>query len=185
MPRTPSWLQSLIEEHIEEFQMLWEIRLQVVRDSDYTAEDLRELDERIAAHLDGIVLSHEHALPLLLEGLASGERGQIFVAATAMLTLQSNEGLAAMWRALDEAEGEALDGFMDAFCCTMPDLWEQKLQSRLTHSSKAVAMVAAYCLAHAGRLSSTHPIIVQLLFDENPTVRRRGWEVVGLTSCGT
>ena len=180
MPRTPAWLMSLIEEHFEELQLLWELRLSAIRDADYVAADLRELDERIAAHLDGLVLSKEHALPLVIEGLGGSERAVVFAAVLCVLQMQEPAGLEAMWEALDAVEGEAVDGFVDAFACLPLGDCESDLQERLEHSSSQVAAVAAAALAGGGRLPADHPCVAGLVVDNDAAVRRRGWEVVSL-----
>ncbi|MEZ6138544.1 MAG: hypothetical protein R3C53_26980 [Pirellulaceae bacterium] len=180
MPRTPPWLMSLIEEHFEELQMLWELRLAAARDADYQAEDLRELDERIAAHLDGLVISQEHALPLVIEGLGGGERPVVFAAVLSLLHFQNPVGLQAMWAAFDQVEGEAADGFIDAFGVVSIADYEPALVERLTHESSVVATVAAQILAFAGRLPTDYPRVAELVVDDDEDVRRRGWDIVSM-----
>lgn len=178
--RTPRWLQSILEEHFEELEMLWELRCAAVRDPDYLLEDLCELNERIAAHVDGLVLGRDHAVPLLADALAGGERAGVFAAALPLLKMEEAGLSEQVVHAFASAEGEAVDGFADAFSHANLEPVATALHDLLDHTSSAVASAAAIALAFHQQLDPQHPQIAHWILDAEPAQRRRGWQIVSL-----
>ena len=112
----PAWLQSILEEHYEEFQMLWELRQQAILDPEYNRADLAELEERIAAHIDGLVLARASSIPMLIVGLAADEAPTVFAAAYVLLELGDVELAQQVLRALEDATAEQREGISQALC---------------------------------------------------------------------
>ncbi|MEZ6117694.1 MAG: hypothetical protein R3C28_14140 [Pirellulaceae bacterium] len=90
MIKVPNWLLANIEEHFEELQMLWELRRSAAADPDYDLSGLVELDERIEAHVDGLVLSEQYCRAFLLENLG-GSESNAFAAAYVLLRLRDDQ----------------------------------------------------------------------------------------------
>src|SRR5688572_3059894 len=103
MPRTAPWLQSILEEHFEEVQMLWEMRTAALRDPDYVARDVAELDDRLEAHVDGLVLAGGDALPILEAWLGGDTRSVVFAAAYVLLRMKEQAAADRVVAALAEA----------------------------------------------------------------------------------
>ncbi|MCA9127965.1 MAG: hypothetical protein KDB22_12805 [Planctomycetales bacterium] len=180
LPVTQPWLSSILEEHFESLQMLWELRLEARRDAAYDQAGLDELDQRLRAHLDGIVLSGQHSLPMIREALAGGERPMVFAAALAALHMQDPQIANDLWAAFDNAEGPAADGFVDAFQSVPVADHQPNLLERLQSQTSAVASAAAHILAFSGKLPADFPALSQWCVDEDEHVRRRAWDIVCL-----
>jgi len=79
----------ILEQHIEDASFLWVLRSLAVRQPNYRAEDITQLEKRIEANLDGIMTSLARAWPLCLEACAFEEGGEAFVlAVTAFRSLE-------------------------------------------------------------------------------------------------
>jgi len=75
-------LFDILEEHIEEADFLWQQRANALASHDYTLDELAEVEERLLAHLDGLVLGEKAAWGLIEPKLmGGGEVGEVFAAA--------------------------------------------------------------------------------------------------------
>ena len=181
MPKTPPWQASILEEHFEELQMLFELRQSSIRDLDYEASDLRELDERIEAHTDGLILGGEHAQPLLEEALAGGEASVVFAAAYVLLRRDNEESAKLVVDALESAEEEEqIKGLADALCYGPISLVSHRLNEMLNNSNASLAVAAATALAFHQQLPKQSKDLVRLFTDDDPAVRAAAWNVVAL-----
>jgi len=176
---TPPWLQSILEEHFEEIQMLWELRGVAVRDPAFKTNDLRELDERISANADGLLIGRAHAQKMLLAGLVSGELSAVFAATFVLLRFGDPLMIDEIVKVLSLAEDEpTIDGIAEAFTLSPIKPVEAILRNLLSHSGSAVAAVALEALAFHGKLESDNARLTELLLDDLPYVRRRSWSIV-------
>ena len=115
MIRTPPWLQSILEEHYDDIQMLWELRQHASWDPDYSVADVAQLDERLEAHVDGLLLSRDHSTAMLVEGLAADEASSVFAAAYVLLRMNEAELAVHVVDALETATAEQRHGLCQAF----------------------------------------------------------------------
>ena len=74
-------LIDVIEEHLEEADFLWRQRRNALGDRGYNLDRLAELEERLLAHLDGLILAEADAWDLLQPKLTEGDVGEAFAAA--------------------------------------------------------------------------------------------------------
>lgn len=180
-PKTPAWHISILEEHLEELQMLWESRQASVRDLEYDAADLRELDERIEAHTDGLILGDQHAQSMLEEALAGGDSLVVFSGAYVLLRRNDEASANRVMEALESAEEEEqIKGLTDALCFASISLVSQRLKTLLASSDANLAVSAATALAFHGQLPKNSPELVELLRADDPAVRAATWNVIAL-----
>lgn len=159
--------------------MLWELRRDAVRDPDYFGGDLSELDERIEANVDALVLERSRAEAIMAAGLSSGEFSAVFAASFVMLRIGDPVQVGEIFKALETAGNEAtLDGLADSLIMGYSSRLEPFLKKLLNHQESNVAAVAAEVLAFNGMLDSANPRIAELLLDDSPFVRRRSWRIV-------
>ena len=85
--------EGMIDQHAVDAAFLWLLRSQVVSDSTlYDAEDIAELDQRIAAHLRGLFSAGRIGWEISLNQLEFEEAGETFVAAViAFLSSDANK----------------------------------------------------------------------------------------------
>jgi uncharacterized protein (TIGR02270 family) len=166
-------------EHLEEYQFLWGQRAVALRSPDYTTRDVNKLDDRIKAHVEGLLLGGEAAIPLLEQRLAGDEPLAVFAAAYTLLQMK---GSAAdrVTEAFFNAEAERLEGFRQALCHGPIDLVEGRLREAIGSAPAPVAAVAWEALLYHGGRENQPARLEELLNHENPAVRCAGWRIVAL-----
>ncbi len=124
------YLLDVLEEHAEEAAFLWMQRQIAVRSWNYTLNDLRDLEERLLAHVDGLVIGKEAAAEILEPYLTGGEEGEAFAAAFVALQSANSDRMQHVFEVFAKVEGETFDGIRHAL--------------RHTESSEAVSRAATY-----------------------------------------
>lgn len=69
------------EQYADDASFLWVLRSNAVNQPHYDAHDLAELDQRIAAQLDGLMTAPEESWEICVASLALQQPGEVFVAA--------------------------------------------------------------------------------------------------------
>jgi uncharacterized protein (TIGR02270 family) len=77
----PKIIDQIVSQHAEESSFLWLLRDAAVREPHYTLNDLKDLEERIDGHLDGLRVAGDMAWTFCEDGLQYMEPGEIFAAA--------------------------------------------------------------------------------------------------------
>lgn len=177
-------LEDLLSVHLDELEFLWQQRREAICSGEYVLEELQELEERIEAHVDGLVLGGENSLPLLEEALQSDEHNITFSAGYVLLRMTVEYADPAyaekVVEALPEAAEEQLSGISEALCFGPIDLIEETLQDLLASEQTIIAVTAARVLACHKKLGLTDKRLYQLVHDTNPVVRQAAWEVIAI-----
>ncbi|HOL37332.1 MAG TPA: TIGR02270 family protein [Rubrivivax sp.] len=103
----------VVRQHVEDAAHLRQVRRVLVRAPHVALHRLARHDERIAAHVDGMVVNAAAARRLVLEALASPSPGGAFAAATLAL-LTDDDALLADLRALAATLPQVFDGLASA-----------------------------------------------------------------------
>jgi len=74
-------LVKIIERHADEASFLWERRERACRSPLFDLESLTELDIRLAANLEGLVIAGQEGLRITLQALEQGKNAELFTAA--------------------------------------------------------------------------------------------------------
>ncbi|QRK11330.1 TIGR02270 family protein [Archangium violaceum] len=107
---------DIYETHLDEAAFRWSQWEAALDAPDFTLADTAELEERFAAHPDGLILGGAPVARRLLEpALASDEPERIVTAARALLRAEEPSGSAAVLAALPLAEPPALASLRRAF----------------------------------------------------------------------
>lgn len=138
-------LRDILEEHLDEIEDLFERRLLYLDMLDVTSRDLRMLDERLRAHLDGLLLGGEVSWALCRDYLAQGGVGRAYMAA--MLAFEGGDPvrLDELEAALTRASPEARQGIRWAACLTpwqVIDVYLMRLLTSHHPETRAVALDA-------------------------------------------
>ncbi len=72
--------KDIAEEHARQASFLWVLRDRAVARAGYDLARLAELDQRLDAHLDGLRVAGDEAIPVCRELLADLEGGEMFTA---------------------------------------------------------------------------------------------------------
>ena len=176
------FLIELYQEHLEEASSLFEQRQDAIKDPDYTLPELIELEERIAAHIDGLVLGREKAMAVCQEGLSSGETSTTLAAAYALLNMDHRDAADLVWQAFQEAENGPLQGLCMAMSYGRIDMILAQLQEALASAAAPVAVAAAEALACHEKPGPTVPRLGEFLQNEDALVRGAAWRLIMLNA---
>lgn len=94
-----SVIPVVIDRHAEDAAFLWLLRDAAIHEPHYKLKDLAELDNRLAAHLDGLLIAGDYGWDVAKNALDIGEPGEVFVAA---------------WLAIGAVDGKKIDRVLDA-----------------------------------------------------------------------
>ncbi|MHC4546507.1 MAG: hypothetical protein ACYSYL_18670, partial [Planctomycetota bacterium] len=161
---------------------LWGQRQEALRSPEYTLPELRELEERIEAHVQGLLVGGENTIPFIEEGLSQDDPQLAFAASYILLRLNIESTARQVMEAFLQAEGEQLDGIGQALCHGSIDMVIEQLKEALASGPAPVAVSAAEALAFHKKLDLKTPRLAEFPQDENANVRRAAWRLIMLGS---
>ncbi len=165
----------------DELQFLWSRRQAVVRSPKYTLRALADLDERVAARADGLVIGGRHAAPLLRKGMAAEEPVALFAAAYPLLAMGKEKITQRILEKFLQAKGTRLDGLRQVFCHVSISSVRPQLQQALASAPDAVAVAVTEILAAHSLLDFTTSQFERFLKHADPAIRRLGWRSVSMS----
>lgn len=174
-----TYIHDIADEHVEELGFLWGQRRAALRSSGYTIRALADLEERIAAHLQGVLAVGDHALPLLEDTLAQDDPLAVFAAAFALLHSDSVAARSRVLEAFMQAQGERLGGLRDALCHAPLHDAAPQLDALSRSSAAPVAIAAGEALAFHGTLQASREDVQRFLRHDDAMVREHAWHLVG------
>jgi len=163
-------IKKIIDRHTEDAAFLWLQRNDAVKEPHYDLNDLAELDNRLAAHLDGLQVAGTSAWPSIEQNLKIGEPGELFVAAWYTLIFRDEQKFNDIVETVMQSEDR--DSLIQslisalAWCpVTISRPWLIEF-SKSSNSFQQYLAVAAYGLIRADldieldkKIHSTHPIV--------------------------
>ena len=140
-------LWDVVEEHLDEAAFLWTQWERALRSPLYKLHELRDrVEERLLAHLDGLVVGGSQvAQRLLVPALCEGLPGTAFAAAMALLLAERADADDAVFAALSAAQAPQLDEIVRALCLGPSPQRQARLLSLFAEGG-ARQTVAAYIL---------------------------------------
>jgi uncharacterized protein (TIGR02270 family) len=171
-------IPDLLEEHVEEIEFLWPQRELALTSARYTLRELSQLEERIEAHVQGVLACGEHATPLLQERLTAEETPAAFAGAYPML-LMGPEPAARVLASLSGARGPRLAGITRALSLAPSGPFLESIRPLLLSAEPPVATAAAEVLAFHRAYGPKPGRLLLLVQEEDPDVRLRAWRVAG------
>jgi len=174
-----AFIPRIAEQHYEELQFLWTQRRHALRSAAYTMREMSRLEERIEAHVQGLLVLGEHLPAFVASGLASSDEMAAFAAAYVLLRSGTEDALERVRKALLEAEGKRLDGIREALAHGPAQPLIPLLQSLFISAPPPLAVAAGEALAFHRALQLSAEQLLPLLRDEAPAVRRGAWRIAG------
>ncbi|MDC4206302.1 MAG: TIGR02270 family protein [Candidatus Manganitrophus sp.] len=162
-------LLDILEEHLEEADFLFQQWTNALTDRAYDLDGFAELEERLLAHLDGLVLGGKEAWTLLEPKLAGGEVGEVFAAAFVAVASGEPARIGLVQKTFAEAEGPVLDGIRHALRHT-PSPEIEKIVRPSLHSEKGAVRAAAIDLIGFRRLPLESRLLQAGLQEKDPLV---------------
>ena len=172
-----AYIPAIAEQHYEELQFLWTQRRHALRSAAYTMREMSRLEERIEAHVQGLLVLGEHLPEFVAPGLASADEMAAFAAACALLRLGTADAVEQVRDALLAAEGPRLAGVREALAHGPAQPLIPLLQSLFISAPPPLAVAAGEVLAFHRALQLSAEQLVPLLRDEAPAVRRGAWRI--------
>src|SRR5687767_1054910 len=111
-----AFLPDLLELHFEELQFLWARRRAALRSPTETPRELSALEERIEAHVQGLLAVGARMRPLVEPALTGEDRNAAFAAAYALLRLGDPALVDRVVAAIPAAPPAARQGVAEALC---------------------------------------------------------------------
>jgi uncharacterized protein (TIGR02270 family) len=174
-----TFITDILEEHLEELAFLWGQRRSALRSPRYTRRAVGDLEERIDAHLQGILTVGEPAIPLLESTLLDGDDLDAFAASYALLSMRAPALTAKVLDAFRTAEGATLNGIREALCHVPGAPLIADLRPLLTAEPVPLAVATATVLAFHDAAGVNESLVRQFLVHEDPEVRAGGWRLAG------
>lgn len=177
-----AYIPAIAEQHFDELQFLWTQRRHALHSAAYTMREMSRLEERIEAHVQGLLVLGEHLPDFVAPGLASSDEMAAFAAAYALLRSGTENALERVRDALLAAEGPRLEGVREALAHGPAQPLISLLQSLFTSAAPPLAVAAGEALAFHRALQLSPEQLSPLLRDEAPAVRRGAWRIAAYCS---
>jgi uncharacterized protein (TIGR02270 family) len=176
---TPA-LGKVIEKHLQELGFLWGQRRDALRSPDYRLPDVKRLDGRIEAHLDGLRIAGRIAPELLAAHLETGDAETIFAAALGLLQLETPAAAAALMKSLLKARPGQVKALRQALVHGPIKCVEEPLRQAVDSARPHVAAAALEALAFHDCKDLKRQRLAEFAGHEDPTVRCAAWRIVAL-----
>jgi hypothetical protein len=178
------YIPDLLNFHLEELEFLWGQRRLALHSRRYFLRDFLHLNERLEAHIQGLLAVPDVLPDLLLPQLFAAEsRDSVFAAACPLLRLAKLELTEQMLKCFEQADALVLTGFRDAFSFAPMGQFVNGLKRILSEGEPLYAAHAATALANLRVLNSDHKALGNLLLHENPVIATAAWSASLLVDC--
>ncbi|WP_374512173.1 hypothetical protein [Niveibacterium sp.] len=175
LQRRRDFIPELAQAHAEELAYLWHRRRTAIRSPALTIRDFGDLNERIEAHLEGLLVCGQSLHSIVGERLTLDDRDEVFAGALPLLRSGNVDATRSVLSSFAAATGERLEGLRDALGVAPLVHTEATLRAALSHGSSGHAAAAALALAAHRRLDSADPRLARLLYDPTPSVATQAW----------
>jgi uncharacterized protein (TIGR02270 family) len=173
-------MADILEQHLDEIALLWEIRRGALRSAAFVPRQVRELERRIELHVRGLV--YGQPLDMLREHLGGEDPAQVFAAAYALLRLE-DAGAPIVLEAFPRAQAGMLDGLREALCHGGNGKTLRTLPPLASSASAAVQVARLEVLAFHSRLGPETGRLEGFVASEDPEVRQAAWRINGQAGC--
>jgi uncharacterized protein (TIGR02270 family) len=138
-----NFLIELYEEYLEEASFLFEQRRTLLVNPEIAWEKIGEFDDRLEAHIDGLVVGDQLALEVCTRHAAEGDFGELFAAACVFCRQGSRNLLLNVFDQLDPSDAEKTGALADALKYELPDAWVDDFLLLLTSGHPKLAPILA------------------------------------------
>ncbi|WP_182867479.1 hypothetical protein [Stieleria mannarensis] len=163
-------VETLLE-HLDEIGFLWSQRADALCSPDDREQDVGELEHRIAAHLDGLLVAGDQCVELAVPRLGDEDRFTAFAAAWCLAQLGVFEP---MIRQLEQCN---LDAISEAFCHSCIDTVQIQLKEIYQNADAVVASAIGLVFATHQKSLTTNRL-QEFLGHKDPRVRKRAWDTI-------
>jgi uncharacterized protein (TIGR02270 family) len=174
-------IPQLLHIHAEDLAFLWGQRREALNSSKHTLREYGELNERIEAHLQGLLVADAPALlELLKPQLTAKDRDEAFAAGYCLLRLSDSAATHIVVVEFLRADGATLAGLRDALSLAPHALFAHEMQGALVHAKPFTAVSAAVVLANHRLLDGQSERLSRLLTAGHELVCELAWRAATL-----
>lgn len=166
---------SVVEEQRDDAAQLWLLRTHAVGSPHYLLDDIAELDARLEADLEGMLLAGEAGLELARAGLEGGGPGELF-GFTALAIARAEP--ASFDHALAVAEDPELAPGFEHALAWLPFAWVEPCVRALIDAADP-RLARAALIGHASARVDLGPRLASLCMAEDSSLRVRALQAVG------
>jgi uncharacterized protein (TIGR02270 family) len=178
------YIPGLLTQHLEELEFLWGQRRIAMHSPRHFLRDFLHLNERLEAHIQGL-LNVPQAMPdLLLPQLQAAEsRDSVFAAACPLLRLANAEITVQVVKCFQQSDAATAPGFRDAFSFAPGGLFVNGLKQVLHDGEPLHAAYAATALANLRALDRGNTSLNALLLHDDSLVATIAWQASLVVDC--
>ncbi|MEY2689968.1 MAG: hypothetical protein RL375_4168 [Pseudomonadota bacterium] len=175
------YIADLLQVHLDDLAFLWGQRRAALNSRKHTLREYGELNERIEAHLQGLLVADAPALlELLKPQLTAKDRDEAFAAGYGLLRLNDAAVTHIVVVEFLRAEGGTLAGLRDALSLAPHALFSHEMQGALVHAKPFTAVSAAVVLANHRLLDGGSERLSRLLTAGHGMVCELAWRAATL-----
>jgi len=138
-----TFLIALYEEHLEEASFLYGLSRALLINPDISWKKIGEFEERLEAHIDGLVVGDKLAMEICGRRAVEGDFGELFTATCVFCRQGQRDRVLAIFDQLDPADAERAGAVADALKYELPDAWSQDFLSLLSSGDPKLAPILA------------------------------------------
>jgi uncharacterized protein (TIGR02270 family) len=185
-PRFVKPIPDILDEHADELPFLWSQRRSALRSPRHSAHSLARLERRIEAHVQGLLVVGESAVPFIEPYLSGHDTNRAFAAGHVLLRSGAADQADRVFGAFERAGASPsrLDGLRQAICQGPIGPILPGLQRLVRSADDLVAVAASEALAFHAALELRMARLLDFLRSPSPNVRQAGWRVVALLDEG-
>jgi uncharacterized protein (TIGR02270 family) len=140
---TRSFSTGLYQEHLEETSFLYEQRVGLYHDPEVTWLEIGEFEERLEAHIVGLIVGDKLALDFCKTRAAEGDFGELYATVCVFCRQGQRDLVLAALDQLDPADAGKAGAVADALKYELPDAWFQDFLTLLASGDPKLAPILA------------------------------------------
>jgi uncharacterized protein (TIGR02270 family) len=160
--------RRLYGDHLEEIEFLLAQRIGLFHDPEVQWPQIEDFENRLMAHVDGIILGGKDADALSIELLDSDDIDIVRGAAYALAHSESPDALGVVVQKMEQTPSELLPAYVDALKHPPNDRISEKLTDLLSHAHPEIRTSAIEILGY--RREGNAEQIAGCLEDSNPAI---------------
>jgi uncharacterized protein (TIGR02270 family) len=174
-----TFVADITEEHYEEVQFLWTQRRNALRSPVHREREILMLEERIEAHLEGLLVIGDRIVDFVEPGLLGDDEMPAFAAASALLRLGTPVALERVIDTFASADAKKLGGLRDALAHGQPTSLTPRLTTAFLGGPASNGAAAGEILAFHGTIIPPAQQLERFIQAEDPRVRASGFRIAG------
>lgn len=145
---TRAFLIELYEEYLEEASFLYEQRRTLYNNPEISWKKIGEFEERLEAHIDGLIVGDKLAVEVCRRHAAEGDFGELFAAMCVFCRQGKRDLVLSIFDQLNPDDPEKACAIADALKYELPDAWVSDFLVLLNSGDPKLAPVLARAFAY-------------------------------------